>query len=273
MKQTIINWAVFGVAALIAGPLAGRLVEMASPVNGASDPTALLSSSPVVSVALYAAAFAIACVVGVVAARLTQVGVALSAAGIVLAWAAWRTERVEEVFRFGHQGGAFWTLAIEGLLMAAGGIIVGACILKASEKLSQDKHEFDGLFSGQSFAGLGAGLFAGAMAAWAIARSDAVGQTFAAAVAAGIAAAVVGRIVSVRAPLLAFVAAGSLLAFAGPAVGAVMNSGDAVRAAYSGTLVPIARVMPIDWIAGILIGVPIGASWAAAMVHKHASAK
>ena len=127
MKQSIINWIVFAVAAIVAGPIAGRLVEMATPASGGADPTALLSASPAMSIALYAGGFVIAGVVGVIAARVTNVGVALSAAGIVLAWAAWRTERIDDVFRYGHSSGAFWTLATEGLLMAAGGIGRASC--------------------------------------------------------------------------------------------------------------------------------------------------
>lgn len=272
MKQTMINWAVFAVAALVAGPIAGWLVEMARAAHGGTDPTALLSASPVIGVALYAAAFVVAGAVGAAAAKVAHSGVALASAGIVLAWVAWRTARIDDVFRFAGEGPAFWTLAIEGLLMAAGGVGVGALILRMEPARGGGKtDEFDGLLSGHSLAGGIAGLVAGLMAAWALARSDAVGQTFAAAIGAGVAAAVVGRVVSVRAPVLAFIAVGSLLAFAGPAIAAIMSPADPVRAAYAGTLIPIARVMPIDWIAGIFIGVPIGVTWANGMVHKHST--
>lgn len=272
MKQSIINWAVFAVAALVAGPIAGWLVEMARAADGGTDPTALLSASPVIGVALYAGAFLVAAAVGTAAARVAHASIALASVGVVLAWVAWRTARIDDVFRFGGDGSAWWTLAIEGLMMASGGVAVGAVILwSASKRAPDQKHEFDGLLSGHTLAGVVAGLVAGLMAAWALARSDAVGQTFAAAVGAGIAAAVVGRVVSVRAPVLAFIAAGSLLAFAGPAIGAIMSPPDPVQAAYAGSLIPIARVMPIDWIAGVFIGVPIGVTWANGMVHKHAS--
>lgn len=270
MKQTVINWTIFALAALVAGPIAGRLVEMSQAADGARAATALISASPVMGIILYGAAFVIAGLVGVAAARVAPLGVAMPAAGLVLAWVAWRTARIDDVLRLTHESGSFWTLAIEGLLMAGAGIAIGAFILRASRRLKAEPG--DGLFSGQTLAGAGAGMAAGAMAAWLIARSDEVGQTFAAAIAAGVAVTVVGRIVSVRAPLLAFVAVGSLLAFAGPAAGGIANGAEAVRDAYAGTLIPLARVMPIDWIAGILIGVPIGASWAAAMVHKHAPA-
>lgn len=272
MKQTIINWVVFAVAALGVGPIAGWLVEMARASHGGTDPTALLSASPIVGVALYAAAFVLAGGLGVVAARVTTSGMALASAGIVLAWVAWRTARIEDVFRFGVGESAFRTLAIEGLLMALGGVAVGAAILRSGDRRERDhqKDKFDALLSGHSLAGGAAGLVAGLMAAWAVARSGAVGQTFAAAIGAGVAAAVVGRVVSVRAPVLAFIAVGSLMAFAGPAIAAVVGPADPLRAAYAGTLIPIARVMPIDWIAGVFIGVPIGVAWANGMVHKHA---
>lgn len=270
MKQTVIQWIVLAVAALVAGPIAGRLVGMSHAADGAVNATALISESPAISIALYAAAFLIAGAVGVAGARFTTAGVALASTGIVLAWVAWRTARVEEVLRLTHSPSVFRTLAIEGLLLGVIGVAVAAMIVKVARKSA--KEESDGLFSGHTLAGVGAGVLAGAIVGWAIARSDASGQAFAAAIGSGIAAATIGRIVSMRTPIVAFVVVGAILAVGGPALGAVMNGSDAVRAAYAGSLVPLARLMPIDWIAGVLIGVPIGASWAAAMVHKHAPA-
>jgi hypothetical protein len=97
-----------------------------------------------------------------------------------------------------------------------------------------------------------------------------VGQTLAAAVVAGITGTLVGRIVSHRAPLGSFLAGGLLLAAIGPAAGAIIDGQALVERVYAGTGFTLARIMPLDWIAGILIGVPVGASWAASMVQKHA---
>lgn len=270
MKQTVIQWIVLAVAALVAGPIAGRLVEMSHAADGAVNATALISESPAISAVLYAAAFLIAGIVGVAAARVSTVGVALASAGIVLAWVAWRTARIEDVLRLTHSASVFRTLAIEGLLLGVIGVAVAALIARVGRKGAKD--DSDGFFSGHTLAGLGAGVLAGAIVGWGIARTDASGQAFAAAIGGGIAAATIGRIVSIRTPIVAFVGVGAILAVGGPALGAAMNGSDAVRAAYAGSLIPLARLMPIDWIAGMLIGVPIGTSWAAAMVHKHAPA-
>lgn len=94
------------------------------------------------------------------------------------------------------------------------------------------------------------------------------GQAIASAIAAGIAAATLGVFASRRwgfRPLGA--AAGlALVAGAAPLVAVMMapqggSAGGLVRLANEGGLLAAARVVPMDWIAGMLIGIPLGLAW------------
>jgi hypothetical protein len=66
-----------------------------------------------------------------------------------------------------------------------------------------------------------------------------------------------------RIPLGPVAAALLALAFVGPASGAILDADAAVRHLYEGTLTSTARLTPLHWIAGLLLGVPVGSSWAA----------
>jgi hypothetical protein len=41
------------------------------------------------------------------------------------------------------------------------------------------------------------------------------------------------------------------------------------QAALAGTLFPLARPMPLDYLAGALIGLPLGLWWAGSMLERH----
>jgi hypothetical protein len=72
--------------------------------------------------------------------------------------------------------------------------------------------------------------------------------------------------------VLAFFGAMAILGVAGPVVAAVLpgGNGGVVRASYAGTLFPLGLSMPLDWLAGAFLGIPMGLSWAGSMTEMKA---
>ena len=118
-------------------------------------------------------------------------------------------------------------------------------------------------------------LFAAAVAAWFIGVSPLKGQAVFAAIAAGVLGAAAGRLADVRVALPMLVIPIAALAVVGPfasSVPGVTGGPPAVVAtAYRGTLFPLANISALDWIAGGLLGIPLGVAWAGSMIEKKQS--
>jgi hypothetical protein len=269
MKHATMKWVSILIAGLALGPLAGQLVGRVRGTDGSPTGTALLSESPATGVAMSAAAILLAAVAGIIGGRLAGLRTALFSAGLVLAWGAFATARLDAVVRRTHDVSALWTLAAEGLILAGLGVAATLLILRVSKPELEARHHAK-LLSTESLTAAAVTILVGAAGAMLIARtSKDVGQTLGAAVVAGIVGTLVGRVVAHRAPLGAFALAALFLAAIGPASGAIVNGTSIVEKVYAGNEFALTRVMPLDWIAGILLGVPVGASWASSMVEKH----
>ena len=85
-------------------------------LTGGSDATPLLSTTPALGILMAAAALLIALAVGAAAARLVGTMAGLTTAGLIVAWATWRTGTVDELVRTAQSGRPLVSLAIEGLI-------------------------------------------------------------------------------------------------------------------------------------------------------------
>jgi hypothetical protein len=113
----------------------------------------------------------------------------------------------------------------------------------------------------------------GGAGAWLVAMSPLKGQTIAAAIVAGIIGGAAGRIADYRIPAQSLMVAIGVLAAAGPLTAFVFKvGGSPVEAAYAGKMFTLSWIAPLDWIAGGLIGVPLGVSWAASLIDKRVKA-
>lgn len=267
MTRTLITWMCILVAAFLVGPAAGWLAGSLRAPDGGTDASGLLSQTPLLGLAKMIGVVLLAGGMGVAAARVVSARTGLFCAGLVLAWGAWRAGRVDEILRAAQSPAPLWTLSIEAAVLGAAALIAGLAILKAGRADQRDRA--DGVTSRSALVGMAVALAVGGVAAFVVAKGEMVGQTFAAACAAGLFGATVGRAVRHSAPMASFLAAGAVLAVAGPAAGALASGGHVIFDLYSGHLLPLARPMPLDWLAGVFIGVPIGASWAASMVEHH----
>lgn len=290
MRQATLRWTCYLLALLVLGPIAGSLVAGLRAADGGYNATALISTSPIKGIFLTIIALAIAAAAGLAAARLTTARAGLTTAGLTLVWAAWRSAEVEQIIRAAHATTPMWALAIEGAIWVAAAAVIAAAIeriggldhtnpawtgrehqgdrpppLSLTESIRATVH-----ISPAAFA---AAVAAGGVAAWLVAAQGLKGQTVAAGVVAGLAAAAIGRAIDTKAAAPAFFLPGIVVALVSPVAGVVLAQGSIVDATYAGTLAPIARVAPLDWAAGWLLGVPMGLGWATSLVSERLRAK
>lgn len=63
-----------------------------------------------------------------------------------------------------------------------------------------------------------------------------------------------------------------VVAIGAPVYAAVSYGTGITQASVTGELIPPARLIPMDWLAGMFLGVPWGLGWVAGMVKEHATA-
>lgn len=270
MKQGAIKWTLVLGALLAAGPVAWLLTGTLRGADGARDATPLLSISPAMGVVKGLIAIGLAAAVGYGVAVKVTARYGVFCAGLVLAWAAWGTGNIDAILRVTPERAALWRLAVEGLILGVPAAAAGWFIMNR-EPVVRDEEEsatrFRRLGAGASpwaldGAALGVTLVAAVLAAWLVAQNTLKGQTVVAAMMAGVLAGVAITALTIRARPGVLVVGVVVMAFAGPAVGALVEpTGTAlVMAANGGLLTPTARILPLDWIAGAFLGVPIGLS-------------
>lgn len=271
MLQQLLRWVLPLAGLMVVGPLAGMCTAGLRLWDGSDRATLLVSTSPVSGVVLGVVAIALATAVGVVAARLINASYGFFTAGLALAWAAWGTGDIDAIVRSYQSGAPLWRLAVEGAIVGACG--VGACwlILRAAKKPATPAVvEFDEHVWATRGKGFAACLAAAAVAAWLFAPESLKGQTFAAAAVAGMAGALAMKMAARTATPMVVFAVVAVMACGGPVAAAVYYGSGAniVRPIYAGApgaMLPLVRILPLDWLAGALVGVPIGLSWGAAM--------
>lgn len=283
--HTVLRWLVPIVACLVVGPVAGWLVQGLRAPDGGGQVSLLLSSTPVMGLVRGGLAVLLAGVTGVVAAAIIGTRMGLFSAGLVLAWAAMATGRIDGILGWeAARGGAIGSmtlLSVEGALVGGLGVIVAAAVLlmpvrRAAIEVApgeKDPHpvqhfaEPRAILHRSAPVALLAGLIGAGVVVWLVAQSTYKGQTFAAAALGGVAAGAAVRVLAVHASgVWAFVAF-AVLSAASPVV-ARMMSGDVAAAAMSGQLLRLAHPLPLDYLAGALVGVPMGLAWGASMVVK-----
>lgn len=219
------------------------------------------------------AAVTIALMFGAAAARVSGVQTGLTTAGLVMAWVAWRSGQVQDMVRESHSSGPLSRLAVEGAILGPLGVAM-ACVIVLASRPAGEGTLRQRLWGGKgTIQACAIGLAAGGLAAWLVAVTPLKGQAVAAAIAAGAAAAAAARLADVHVPVASIAVPVAVLGVLGPIAGLVLaGSGNVVAASYQGALAPISHITPLDWIAGALLGIPMGVGWAGSMLEKRSVA-
>lgn len=269
MAKGVLKWILLATALFLIGPAAGRIIGSVPAPDGGPATSLLLSSSTLHTLFNAATAFAFALLVGGIGARFFSLGTGLAAAGVVAAWTAAATGASDEIIRRTHDVNSFWTLTIEGVVVCIGlgalALLIGMVVPRVETVETKRKHSSD---LSSLAAGLGLGLVIAAIAGWLVARSPLTGQAIAAAAAAGAAGALAAILSFHRVRSTHIVATLGLLAIVAPASAALLHGDAVTKLAYAGELTPLARITPLQWAAGLLLGVPLGASWGRSMITK-----
>lgn len=276
MLNATLRWALLLVSLLAVGPFAYRLTHSLHDIDAGHAATLLVNAAPFRGILIGLLVFALAGAVGLIGSRFFALGTGMSAAGFVLAWAAWGLGAVEDILRRARSGHDLPILALEGLFTAALALLLAALFDKAAKRHEPHKLERQDTraaatpLAHRALATLAA-FIAGGAVLWLFCVTMLKGQTVVCAALAGLFGAAAAEYVAVyfggsagvRQPILGL----ALLALVGPLAARLFHS-DPVAAAFDHTLLPIARPLSLDWAAGALLGVPIGLSWTSAMVER-----
>ena len=283
MSHVLQRWTVLLVSLLVLGPVAGLLVATLRAPDGGAHASLFLNTSPAWGAVIGLLVFALAAAGGVPAARVGGVGHGYFCAGLVLAWAAWATGQIDRILHRAQSASTMYALTGEAVFVGALGLALGVLLLRISKDPAPDSAGQDrthhshhveprSLWNNSTPQALLIGAAVGGVIAWLVAQDTLKGQTFAAAAFAGMLGATAGRTSAPNASAVTFVAAIMLLAIVSPIVATFMHAGDLgpARAAVAGRLFSLARPLPLDWVAGAFFGIPLGLSWAASMIDRHA---
>lgn len=285
MVKVTIRWIYILAILLGVAPLAARILlgTLRAP-DGSLEATILTSSSTGTALVGLIVIGALAAGCGALGSRLFGRDVGFTVAGTVFIWAAWRCGLPEHMIRLRGSGAPLTTLAIEHALVGVIAIATSVAIVVLGKDVPT---HFAGsrtmaVVLGESEEprkvpmAAGACTLAAAAAAGGVAYFIAIeslkGQTVMAAVCAGIAAAaashVLGLAMGVRAGVLPPMLGAVLAAIAGPIIARAIQGTGLVNAATAGNLFALARPAPLDWAAGLLLGVPVGWGWSHSMTEQ-----
>ncbi len=284
MQETLIRWSIITFSGAVLGPTAGWLVSTLHLSDGSDAATLLVNSSSVMGLLAGLGVMALTTIAALIAAKLADSATGFLCAGLVLGWAAWRSGDMETMLLITRNPAIFWTLALEGAMLIAFGIALCAAIctlgnrnlhadqdgLESNKPLSREIGSliFNAVSSTGGLLGNAAAFIAAAVGVWIVAWSSLKGQTVWAVIAGAMLAGAASRVVDPRIPTVSIFRTILLLAVLGPIAGALLVGADAVQAAHRGTITALALPMPLDWLAGAFLGIPIGLGWASSMTDK-----
>lgn len=283
MSHLLRRWIVLLASLLVLGPVAGLLAATLRAPDGGADASLFLNIGPLWGAMVGLLVFALAAAAGVPGARVGGVGHGYFCAGLVLAWAAWATGQIDRILHRTQSASTMYALTGEAVFVGVLALGLSVLLLRVSKDPAphgaghdhtHHRHHVEprALWNPATPQALIIGAAIGGVVAWLVAQDTLKGQTFAAAAFAGMLGATAGRMSAPSASAVTFVAAIVLLAVVSPLAATFVHAGDLgpTRAALAGRLFPLARPLPLDWAAGAFFGIPLGLSWAASMIDRHA---
>lgn len=251
------------VAFAVIGPIAGLLIGSLRGTDGGTQATLLVGQSPIVGIISGLFAFGFAAMAGAAGSRAAGLNVGLGCAGLVLSWAAWLSGQLDEMVAVSRES-PMPALILEGLLVS---LMLGG-IVWVVRRFSSDEPDPETEVGASAIAvALTAGLAISATAAWVVAIEPLKGQTIGAAFVAGLVGAATARLVFLRLPGWSAVCIPAALVVLGPLATQAM-AGDVVDAVFERSIFRLGWLMPMDWAAGALLGIPLGLAWTDGVVQQ-----
>ena len=276
----------------IVGPLSAFLLGSLRAADGDTATTPLSASNPARGALYLVVCFVLVGAVGLFSGRLVTRGRGICMVGLALMWAASATANVRQLFGDADSASTLTPLLLESLLLIPL-VLATTLLIEALSPVASDEQGipfgpslpppgFSGVRSsfvpGQFFASLAAAVVAAGLVGWLVAINSTKGQAIFAAflggIAAGCASAAAARSTGRPASLipaavaLPLVAALTLLYLKFSSGGSLAPQTRAIASELPNQLFALGRILPLDWVAGGLFGVPVGATWAAAMVER-----
>ncbi len=279
MRDAVVRWSLFIFGLLALGPVAGWLTGALRAGDGFSHVEPILAESGGAAGVLRAAVgIALAMGFGALVARMTSTRWGYFCAGAVLAWLAAGSGRIDEVLRVSPDRAQFGLIALEGALLGAlvcaGAFGVGIAGRQGQRLDSvphghrEDRHDPAGDDRAMMLQRAGISVVvcvvASVLVSYVAAVSTLKGQTIAAAMLAAIVAGVLTGLLHKQSQGWVLAAGFGIVAALAPAAALLLEPGAPsalLLRANSMELLAPARVMPLDWLAGAMLGLPIGAKW------------
>ena len=261
----------------------GRLVGSLHAGDGGHDVTLLVNAAPAMGLIFGLGSVIVALAYGALAGRMLGERTGTLSGGLLLAWIAWNTGDLGMILRFDGSAATLVKIAVEaalvGGLVLAGTALIARMASDTEPKATRLGDELKALCTPASLAGMAAGAAAALAIAWVVAFDGMRGQALMAAVIGAIGAGAVSRLVAMSladghpARLMPY-ASVLLAAVVGPLIGlAVPGAANLSSAVIDGTIAGPLLVEPLDWAAAMLLGVPIGIGWTAAITHSAGESK
>ncbi len=279
MRDAAVRWTLFLVGLLALGPAAGWLTGRLRGADGFSSVEPILAASGgAVGMALAVGGIVLSIGFGALVARLTSTRWGYFCAGGVLAWVAAGTGRIDEILRVNPDRAQFGLIALEAAIfgvIAVGGAFLIGLAGRQGQRLDSVPHGHRearhdpagdelGMMLTRAGVSVAACVVCGVLVSYVAAVSTLKGQTIASALIASALVGVVTGLLHKQAQGWVLVLGIALVAALAPAAALLLEPAGAssllLRANAMELLAP-ARIMPLDWLAGALLGLPIGAKW------------
>lgn len=290
MRKAVFEWVTLLTALVIVGPIVALPLAWLTSSSGATDATPLTSTQPALGIAYTLLAMLGALLTGWLGTKTVSRGMGMAAAGFVLVWVAARFGAGAMILRDAPSANAAaLRLTIEAAILALPTLLLVTLVHKPRPLESDDSVYpltecrcglVDGLRDCLTSRGIqivlaaAAGAVIGCMfASIGFLKGNGLFAGFMGGLIGGAAGGLLLAGVENPRPALAPYLGVVLVMIFAP-IAASIYYGNALRTvAVSGELFGPARLIPMDWIAGMLLGVPWGLSWLASSVKDTAQAK
>ncbi|MHC4976041.1 MAG: hypothetical protein ACYTF7_05475, partial [Planctomycetota bacterium] len=194
---------------------------------------------------------------GMVSSRLLGLQWGMWNAGVVVAWIA-SSVTTGDLLRLTRDEGVLRVLLLE----SAGVLILGGVLMIALTRAARGQRArlTRGSF-GELAPSLIASLCVCGVVVWMVAREGVAGQLLWACSGGALAGGLVGCVIWTRAAPIGLVLVPPVLGLSVLLIRTIVGVEGQVEAAMAGTMWPVLTPTPLQWLAGALLGVPVGMSW------------